>query len=412
MKMKIGIISLVSDIHNRGVIMDELGKIRDRLSEFLEVKEIDISAVATVDLVAVLIGTGGTEHMFKAIFPQLKGSGKPVTLISTNYHNSLPASLEILYWLKQQGVENMVLLHGPVEGMVAEIKMRECLAEVDKKLKQLKIGMIGSSSDWLIASEVDKEGVMDKWGVSFVDIPVQELVNSRELFSLQEINQALIDFSNADYTRGISGSGMMEAVRVYLGLEKIVNEYGIGALTLRCFDLLDSIKNTGCLALSRLNDQGIPAGCEGDIPALFTMIIYYFLTGQPSFMANPAQIQADGIVFTHCTVPTRLVASYGYQPHFESGLGVAIAGSFVEGPVTVSKIGGKKLDRFFSQDGEITAALANSNLCRTQVKVKLYQGEDYFLKAPLGNHHIIVPGHYSKQFHRIMEYFQVEEVKV
>ena len=57
--------------------------------------------------------------------------------------------------------------------------------------------------------------------------------------------------------------------------------------------MIEKLGTTGCLALALLNDEGIPAGCEGDLQSIFTLLIAKTLTGQAGFMANPAFINDD-----------------------------------------------------------------------------------------------------------------------
>ena len=51
-----------------------------------------------------------------------------------------------------------------------------------------------------------------------------------------------------------------------------MSERHLDACVVRCFDLVTDLRTTGCLALSWLLDQGVVAGCEGDIPATLTMV--------------------------------------------------------------------------------------------------------------------------------------------
>lgn len=45
------------------------------------------------------------------------------------------------------------------------------------------------------------------------------------------------------------------AINIYAALKSLVAEYDLSGLTLRCFDLLDALGNTGCLALALLNSE-------------------------------------------------------------------------------------------------------------------------------------------------------------
>ena len=106
------------------------------------------------------------------------------------------------------------------------------------------------------------------------------------------------------------------------------DDHNLDALTLRCFDLVLQDRATGCLALAQLNDDGVTAGCEGDIPSVLGLLWARLLTGRPGWMANPARVDAGRgrLVLAHCTVPISLVTGYTLRSHFESGLGAAVQG--------------------------------------------------------------------------------------
>jgi L-fucose isomerase-like protein len=185
------------------------------------------------------------------------------------------------------------------------------------------------------------------------------------------------------------------AVQIYNALRVLVGRYELSAFTLRCFDLLTTVGNTGCLALACFNSEGVPASCEGDVPALVSMMIAHALAGVSGFQANPAQIDVETgrMLFAHCTIPFNMVEDWQFDTHFESGIGVGIHGLFPEGPVTVFKVSGD-LRRHFAAEGELIGNQYEPNLCRTQVILQLQPGDArYFLTDPIGNHHIILPGH-------------------
>jgi L-fucose isomerase-like protein len=386
-KLKISLITLVSDMHGPGNTTTAIGSPVPHLKAFFDITEIPPEQVHgnKVDVPMVFIKTGGTEHKFKKLFPALKASGKPITLLSSGTDNSLPAALEIKYWLTLQGIKNVSLLHGPVESITEKLTERcECI-RIQQSLKQSKAGVLGKPSDWLIASSVDYCKVKEKWGIQLLDIPLEEVVSNVHQVSPAEVKQARPHFPAPGSVCGPSEKDVEGAIKIYLAVRKIQKDYGLTALTVRCFDLLESLNNTGCLALAKLNDEGIPAGCEGDIPAMVTMIINQLLTGQPGFMVNPSVIEKDSILFAHCTVPMTLVDSFALKTHFESGLGVAIAGTFSPSPVTITKIMGIDLQQYLVLQGRIVPHTPSDRLCRTQVKVIPDQSPDYFLGEKHGD---------------------------
>jgi L-fucose isomerase-like protein len=139
------------------------------------------------------------------------------------------------------------------------------------------------------------------------------------------------------------------------------------------------------------------AGCEGDVPAMLSMMIVRSLLSISGFQANPASINPETgqIVFAHCTIPLDMVERYELDTHFESGIGIGIRGYMKEGPVTIFKVSGD-LSRHFIAEGTLLRNESKPDLCRTQQVIQLedkHLTTDYFLTNPIGNHHIIMPGH-------------------
>lgn len=236
----------------------------------------------------------------------------------------------------------------------------------------VRLGLIGKPSDWLIASTYDADIISSRLGMETVDIPIEEVT------SLGEVDG------------GIDGADL-----IYERIRDIVTRYRLDGVTLRCFDLLTTVKNTGCMALSRLNDEGIPAACEGDVPALVTMMLAKQISGCPGFQCNPARIDTNSMLFAHCTLPLSMCTSHSLTTHFESGIGVAIHGELPVGPYTLMKVSGD-LSRVFASDVTLLRNQYEKNLCRTQVWLQV-SDEDirYFLTNPIANHHVLVPGHHS-----------------
>ena len=85
---------------------------------------------------------------------------------------------------------------------------------------------------------------------------------------------------------------------------------------------------------------------------------------------------------------------YKLMTHYESGLGVAVAGDIPLGPCTVFKCSGD-LSRHFAEKADIVADLHEEALCRTQIQIHLDKGLDYFTTDPIGNHHCVCVGDHT-----------------
>lgn len=339
--------------------------------------ELPESFLATHQVVAVL--TGGTEGKFVQLVKEGQiDLQKPVYLMVSGQSNSLAASLEILSYIRQHNGTGKVLDKGQSDEAEST---KESVTRVPSKAvlhsdTMLRLGVVGFPSDWLIASHVDYRQVLEKMNCEVVDIPIEEVTSLGE-----------------------TDPGMQGAEAIYRRLKELVEKYNLQGVTLRCFDLLTTVKNTGCIALSKLNDEGIPAACEGDIPTLLTMMVCKRLTGELCFQVNPARIQADGeMLFAHCTLPLGMTEKHEYTTHFESGIGVAIHGELPTGGYTLVKLSGD-LQRILAVDVELERCQYEQNLCRTQVWIKATpEVAHYFLTDPIANHHVLIKGHHAKEF--------------
>lgn len=322
----------------------------------------------------IYIRTGGTEGIFRSL--DIKGD---ITLLTSGRSNSLAASMEILAWLNSQGRRGTILhgspeeiasaiINGSAKGSVPDDDFIHPLTDID--FGGSRLGVIGSPSDWLIASDVDYAKAGELLGLEFVDIPMRELLGRLEKF-------------DGDM-RSFDGS-----VAIYEALKDIVREYSLSGLTIRCFDLLDTVHNTGCLALARLNAEGIPSSCEGDIPLLISMMIARRRTGSSGFQCNLSRIDGDNLLFAHCTVPLDMLDGYEYDTHFESGLGTAIRGRVKSGEAFIYRVS-PKLDCEVVIPATIVSNRNEPMLCRTQIVVNAPGAARYFLNRPLANHHLIV----------------------
>ncbi|MEN6476653.1 MAG: hypothetical protein ABFC75_01540 [Rectinema sp.] len=334
-------------------------------------------------------------------------------LVAHPLHNSLPAAMEILARVRQDGGKgSIVFLSGPGdEAGVAVLRDTLRAASALAAVSALRIGAIGSPSDWLVASAHSPGTVAATWGASLIPVRIEELRDKLATIEAAAGDVATEEFRNtASWCREPKKEEIARAGGVYLALKSIAAAHRLDALTLRCFDLVQKDGTTGCYALSRLADEGIDAGCEGDVPSIIALALMRRISGSPSWMANPSSIEpradVDGkgeILLAHCTVPRNGLESYGIRSHFESGIGVAIAGRMPKGPVTLLRLGGSELNRAWIAEGEMTESPSGEGLCRTQARIRVEARLlSELLEDPLGNHIVVARGHWGGTLARVM----------
>ena len=406
--MSIAIYTLTSELHDEQAVSAVTKEFLDslKLAEASEgeagsgfdFKGSDYADYGSHALDLIYVRTGGTEGIFKRLLPDLLAkSARPFYLLTSGKSNSLAASMEILSYLRQNGYKGEII-HGTPAYISKKILLLAKAGEVRMRLRGCRLGIIGEPSDWLIASQADKESVKRQLGIELVDIPMQELIDVIDITPQISRGERT---SNDAVTNSLPG-----AYQVYDALKALVGRERLQGFTIRCFDLLTSVWNTGCLALAKLNADGVVAGCEGDVPAMLSMMIAQAMLGVSGFQANPASIDPETgeMLFAHCTIPLNMVERYEFDTHFESGIGVGIRGYAKEGPVTVFKVSGD-LSRHFIAEGELLRNQAKPDLCRTQQVIRLSDPSkaSYFLTEPIGNHHIILPGHHQALLEEILK---------
>ena len=390
------IYTLTSSLHDENAVAALTREFLDSLRTDFVLKGADYSDYGQADLSLIYVRTGGTEGVFKPLLPQLlAATAQPVYLLTSGKSNSLAASMEILSYLRQQGIWGEIL-HGSPQYVATRIRFLEKVEKARRSLAGQRLGVVGRPSDWLISSGTDYGTVRQKSGIELIDIPMEELLRTMEAIP-ENGTDARIAFGTPlfDAPEQVRNAAP-GSFRIYQALRELTVRHRLDGLTLRCFDLLTAVRNTGCYALARLNAEGITATCEGDIPTLLTMAAARALTGVPGFQANPSRIDPETgeVLFAHCTIPLDMVTRYTFDTHFESGLGVGIRGHMQEGPVTVFKLAGD-FSRHFAEEGTLLRNQSQPDLCRTQVVLKL-SSTDYFFRDPIGNHHVILPGHHKQ----------------
>ena len=354
---------------------------------------------------ALLIVSGGTEHLALELLARTAG---PAILLAHPDRNSLPAALEILGALRHGGRPGRIVMVNDTPDSADALTRLAGHLEVRRRLRAARVGRIGAPSDWLVASSAGHDTVAAAWGPTLVDVPLEEVVEELEAGDPAEaaaVRDAMT--SGAASVREPSPADLDAAAAVAVALRRVVRRHRLDACAVRCFDLVTDRRTTGCLGLSWLLDEGVTAGCEGDVPATLTMLWLTLVTGEPPFMANPQDIdpRANTLDLAHCTVARRLVSRYELRSHFESSLGVGIAGTLDPGPVTLARIGGADLRAAFILDGEIVDGGASEQRRRTQVTVRLDAPVAALLTRPLGNHLVLARGHRAAELRDYHELF-------
>ena len=362
----------------------------------------DSESIPSHEYKMAFIASGGVENAVVRFFSILP---YPITLLTDGLNNSLAAALAISAWMQSRDMKAK-LIHGSGPIMVNQVLLHHQAFAAKRSLKKKRIGVIGTPASWLVASHVDYLLAGQRWGVTYTDISIETVEKAFHEITEDEIGPEASLFANrAKGIQEATPEELLRAMRLYKALRRVCQEENLDALTLSCFSLIQSLKTTGCLALSMLNDEGIPAGCEGDLQSIMTLLMVKELIGKPGFMANPSfvDLARNEVLLAHCSIPTKMAEEFIIRNHFETESGIALQGIVHPCEVTLFKCGGECLDEYYLSSGHL---IENTNMvtcCRTQLKVRLDKPADYFLHNPLGNHHILIQGNYTDLIQEFMQ---------
>ena len=399
--MTINIIPFFSVVSPEGLNTEILKEIEQEGVRIVE----SMKDVPSGEPVYLFIGTGGTENDVAKLLKSAK-LDPPIILLSYDERNSLPASMEIRAYLEKEGVLARIV-HKPLAQLHSLLGRWSKYSEIKQQLKTSKLGIIGEPSSWLIASGIDPKLVKERWGMEISNIPIEELTTKLPSKAGIDFTKHVSNFQSCASSQTVSDEEIAKAGIVAERVAAISEDNKLDAVSVQCFTLLMDTGISGCFSLSYLNDvDNFVAGCEGDIPATFTMFLSKLLTGTPSFMANVASVdeELNTAVFAHCTIPTGITEEYEITNHFETGMSVGVRGKLPLTDVTIVKVFGEDLSDYWVAGGTIIDNLVNDKGCRTQIRVAMDEPVDYFLEESLANHHIVVLGNYVQEFSEFFEF--------
>jgi L-fucose isomerase-like protein len=329
--------------------------------------------------------SGGSEQ--NAVKQVTKGNF--YLLIGSQHDNAYASATEVKAYLNGMNIPSILLdeEEGETPGMLKDfLSVKQALTNLRGK----QLGQIGEVSDWLISSAIPAGLLESKLGIKLTKIPWGELALFSEFKTSEPFLASFSDSTNMDLT---------ETAKVSEMLTNTIQKRNLDAITVECFPMVQKHSVTACLPLAKFNNEGIPAGCEGDITAIAGMMLCQELTGISPWIANINKVTEEVCMFSHCTIAPGLVSDFSVKTHFETGKGTAIEGNFKSDLITIFRFD-NTLSKAFIATANISGRPKSASACRTQIEVKLKENEVKLLwQNPLGNHHLIYPGDCTKLLH-------------
>jgi L-fucose isomerase-like protein len=359
-----------------GIAYDQIDSAIDRFVKKFVVVVADDFVREEPDVIWFL--TGGSEHN---ALRQIESKNR-YCLIASSLDNSWAAATEVKALLNEKGISTKIFDYDKLETLSP---LFDYLRKEDSG-RPTKLGLIGKSADWLVAS-IPKKDLLKE----VLNIDVCE-------YSHSDLNQTVSESSDESFSKMFINHEFetkTETARYSAQLQSFINNHKLDAIAIDCFSIIEDSNFTACLPVAVLNNLNIPAACEGDLCSAAGMIVLHRLTGFVPWMANLNHVTHDYAEFSHCTAPEYLLEGFTIDTHYETSKGAAIKAKLKKQLVTVFRID-HNLEHCFLSLGEVLETDLMQNACRTQAKIKMSTKSLFLLREfPLGNHHLIAPGDHT-----------------
>ena len=286
----------------------------------------------------------------------------------------------------------------------------------------------------IFGSDWNLERLERTWGVTVKQVRIQEIIDLMEKIPAEAVEreygfwkESIVDMGPASLRE------LCEVIRLYLAMEHILREQRADAFTINCLgDLLRKRFLPPCLALSRFNDEGIVAGCEGDLNALITMMILRYTTDEPAIMGNlypfraergpgfpPPEIRlSDTRQFfrenrarlTHDVIPLSLAGGKCVlQRYHGTDKGLVPYADLPEGTVTLARLG-PTINRLVVTVAQVEK-VENTIHCSFSLYLKFKDLKEY-IRQSAGVHAVVSYGSHLKTLKRVADSVGIEFVQV
>jgi len=301
--------------------------------------------------------------------------------------------------LKDLGIEHK-LFYGPIgdRETAVEIAVYAKAAALKASLEGAKFLMLGRRTPGMTPIAFDEVEIMRKFGAIVSTIGMDEF----EKFAANIDNASIEEewkkiLLKAAYVNSSDESGLL-AVRNYLAMQKIARQFNYKGIAIGSYP---ECQGKACLAISLLNDEGIAAGCEGDMNSTIAMYLLGQLSCGPVHFGEMLEMnyKDNTIISSHCgAAAISLACREGFVlcPVRLANSGVCVRFKSKTGPVTyVNLVGRKNTYRMCAFEGTAveTEMVFEGNPMKIEVNSPLKEVWKYIADCGFSHHWMAVYSH-------------------
>lgn len=337
-----------------------------QLHEFAKLRIFPASEINTIDRsnLTLLLALNG--NATKLIRNQFEDLPRPILFLTSEEVQNLPILLEVTTWLNSNSINSEILI-----GETATIKRRlenlERILSTGIELKNQRVGIIKSPSSQLIASNVDYFLIKKRWGVDFLDIPIEYNPIVEYTTDFKVIKKEIPD--NIDF---------------YTPLNLLIQSEELNGLALDLLKTPKKLQSSIVSAVDKLTKKEISITYSRDPQSLFTMLVSKLLVGNnSSTLVSPIQMDMENNNLKLMTYPM----DFDKINNLTKG-----------STITLVKCGGSCLDQFYLSTGTLLSNSSQTEKQQAIINIQMNSPVKHLLNKPLGSHYILIPNNHCSLF--------------
>jgi len=347
------------------------------------------------------------------LYTRLGDYGLPIVVFGREFYVT-PRRLEAAGYWKPRGVA----VHIPLTR--DELENRLGLLSAEHRIRNTRALLIGSryNTPYVVTSSFDYNTASRALGVKILSCSTQRYLEHHSRIETSQVSSLAKKWvDRALKVVEPTDKDLEKSARFYLAMKQLIDENRAGAAAINCLPLVEDIQGTPCMALVKLNDEGIPSACEGDLTALMTMVFMERLANRSTFMgniiyANPIE---NVIEINHCVLPLCMKGydqpgkAYVLRDYHSRGMGVSASYEpELDETVTIARFD-TDLKELVFVTGKLFAF--GEDYCRANLRIQVPDAGS-FIREARGNHHILVYGDHTKGITALCEAFGITPVPV
>jgi L-fucose isomerase-like protein len=189
----------------------------------------------------------------------------------------------------------------PAEGQVADRAAAFCrAAHAIKRLRRTRVALIGYAAMGMYPGTFDHVLMRRHIGPEVEQIDTYTLIRVAEAVPEDTVRATAAELHTKAQVK-VEENRLLKSARLAAGLRQLLREGAFDAVNVKCqYELSQQYGMTACIPVSLVADDGIVAGCEGDLVTTVTQCLLQYLTGEVGCYGDILDLNGNRMLLSSC----------------------------------------------------------------------------------------------------------------